>query len=231
MPIDAGPRTPSGNPWASRIPAEGGLVFLSTLCGPGIGRRLRPAALTGGTDGGPRVPSPASITSSGRRLGSMVLSVGLTVGTLAGLSAGRVSAYSVCDPGGDVCAVYPDSVQSPLGLVTVDVSATNVVTVHLDAIDANTLVIGIPWASARTPRSPGFLADDHRHGGGRRRYRHDPGSARATGPACRAESGDHLDPSARSVQGHDQRDDRGLHPDDPAGPTRLSVSAQRAREH
>jgi hypothetical protein len=50
----------------------------------------------------------------------------------------------VCDPGGDVCVVYPDAVQTPLGMVSVTVSSADVVTVHLDPSVANTLVIGVP---------------------------------------------------------------------------------------
>jgi hypothetical protein len=82
----------------------------------------------------------------GRRIGSLVLSAGLTAGALAGLAVSPVSASAVCDPGGDICVVYPDSVSTPLGLVTVTTSATNVVTVRLAATSPNTVVFGIPFS-------------------------------------------------------------------------------------
>ena len=81
------------------------------------------------------------LASFGRRLGPVVLAAGLTAGAFAG--AAPVSAATVCT--GDVCVIYPDSVQTPLGLVTVTASATNVVTVHLDPTTRNTLVFGVPF--------------------------------------------------------------------------------------
>jgi hypothetical protein len=84
------------------------------------------------------------LASFGRRLGPVVLAAGLTAGGFAG--AAPVSAATVCNPGGDVCVVYPDSVQTPLGLVTVTASAANVVTVHLEPSAPNTLVFGIPFS-------------------------------------------------------------------------------------
>jgi hypothetical protein len=65
----------------------------------------------------------------------------LTIGAFAG--AAPVSAATVCNPGGDECVIYPDSVQTPLGVVTVSVSAANVVTVHLAPGAPNTLVLGV----------------------------------------------------------------------------------------
>jgi hypothetical protein len=79
-----------------------------------------------------------------RRLGPLVLAAGLTAGAFAG--AAPVSAATVCDPGGDVCVIYPDEVQTPLGPVTVSVSATDVVTVHLAPTAPNTLVFGIAFS-------------------------------------------------------------------------------------
>lgn len=80
-----------------------------------------------------------------RRVGSMLLGAGLLAATVvAGLPA-AASASTVCDPAGDVCVVYPDSVQTPLGLVTVTASSANVVTVHLEPTSPNTLVVGVPF--------------------------------------------------------------------------------------
>jgi hypothetical protein len=79
----------------------------------------------------------------------------LTAGAFAG--AAPVSAATVCNPGGDVCVIYPDSVQTPLGLVTVNASATNVVTVHLDPNAPNTLVFGVPFSYPPGPPGlPGY---------------------------------------------------------------------------
>jgi hypothetical protein len=78
----------------------------------------------------------------GHRLGPIVLAAGLTAGAFAG--AAPVSAATVCT--GDVCVIYPDAVQTPLGLVTVTANAGNVVTVHLDPTTPNTLVIGVPFS-------------------------------------------------------------------------------------
>jgi hypothetical protein len=98
--------------------------------------------------------APPRLTLFGRRLGSVVLSVGLTVLALTGLGAAPVSAATVCNPGGDVCVIYPDTVQTPLGLVSVTASAANVVTVHLDPSAPNTLVFGVPF---RYPPGPPTL--------------------------------------------------------------------------
>jgi hypothetical protein len=82
---------------------------------------------------------------SARRVGSMLLGAGLlAVTALVGVPA-VASASTVCDPGGDVCVVYPDSVQTPLGLVSVTVSSGNVVSVHLSPTSSSTVVIGVPF--------------------------------------------------------------------------------------
>ena len=84
--------------------------------------------------------------SNRRRVGSMLLGAGLLAATVvAGLPA-AASASTVCDPAGDVCVVYPDSVQTPLGLVTVTASSANVVTVHMEPTSPNTLVVGVPFS-------------------------------------------------------------------------------------
>ena len=67
------------------------------------------------------------------------------------------SAASVCAPGADICVVITDAVQTPLGPVTVAVSAANVVTVQLTPTAPNTLVIGIPFAIPPGPPTlPGY---------------------------------------------------------------------------
>ena len=86
--------------------------------------------------------APGTTQGSARRLGSLVLAVGLTAATLTGLAA-PASAAIVCT--GDVCVVVPDTVQTPLGPATVTVGTGNVVTVQLDPTSPNTLVIGIPF--------------------------------------------------------------------------------------
>lgn len=78
-----------------------------------------------------------------RRVSTVVLAVGLTVVGLGALGAAPAGAATVCTA--DVCVVVPDTVQTPLGLVTVTVSPTQVVTVHLEPVAPNTLVIGVPF--------------------------------------------------------------------------------------
>ena len=74
----------------------------------------------------PRPRDPAR-----RRVVSFLLAAGLAAGAVPALTASPASAASVCDPGTDVCGVVPDTVQTPLGPVTVAVSPANVVTVRL----------------------------------------------------------------------------------------------------
>jgi hypothetical protein len=81
--------------------------------------------------------------SDGRRVRSFALAAVLTTATVVGIGATSASANTVCDPGGDVCTVYPDTVQTPLGPVDVTVSSTDVVTVHLDPTFPDTLVVGV----------------------------------------------------------------------------------------
>jgi hypothetical protein len=69
--------------------------------------------------------------------------VGLTTGALVGLAAAPVSAEAGCT--GDLRVVVPDTVQTPLGRVTVT-SATNVVTEQLAPTAPNTLVLGVPFS-------------------------------------------------------------------------------------
>jgi hypothetical protein len=84
-------------------------------------------------------------TARSHRLTSVLASIGLTLATLVGTGA-AANAATTCDPAGDVCVVTPDTVQTPLGLVSVTVSDAKVVTVHLDPSSANTLVFGVPFS-------------------------------------------------------------------------------------
>ena len=92
----------------------------------------------------------------GRRVASALLVAGLTASAVTAFAASPASAASVCDPGTDVCSV-PDTVQTPLGPVTVTVSAGNVVTVQLTPTAPGTLVFGIPFAiPPGPPGRPGY---------------------------------------------------------------------------
>ncbi len=92
----------------------------------------------------------------GCRVASLLLVAGLTVSTMTALAASPASAASVCTPGSDIC-VITDAVQTPLGPVTVAVSAANVVTVQLAPTASSTLVIGIPFAFPPGPPTlPGY---------------------------------------------------------------------------
>jgi hypothetical protein len=72
------------------------------------------------------------------------------------LAASPASAATVCAPGTDTC-VITGSVQTPLGPVTIAVSAANVVTVQLSPTAPRTLVIGIPFAIPPGPPGlPGY---------------------------------------------------------------------------
>jgi hypothetical protein len=75
---------------------------------------------------------------------------------MTALAASPASAASVCDPGADSC-VITDSVNTPLGPVTIAVSAANVVTVQLTPTAPGTLVVGIPFAVPPGPPGlPGY---------------------------------------------------------------------------
>jgi hypothetical protein len=91
-----------------------------------------------------------------RRVASFLLAASLAAAVPA-LTASSASAASVCDPGTDVCVIVPDTVQTPLGPVTVTVSPANVVTVQLTPAAPGTLVIGIPFAIPPGPPAlPGY---------------------------------------------------------------------------
>ena len=92
----------------------------------------------------------------GRRVGSLVLAAGLTVSAMTALAEAPASAASVCSPGTDIC-VIADTVQTPLGPVTIAVSAANVVTVQLTPTAPSTLVIGTPFTFPPGPPTlPGY---------------------------------------------------------------------------
>jgi hypothetical protein len=92
----------------------------------------------------------------GRRFGSLLLAAGLTVSAMTVLASSPASAATVCAPGTDTC-VITDAVQTPLGPVTIAVSAAHVVTVQLTPTIASTLVIGIPFAIPPGPPGlPGY---------------------------------------------------------------------------
>jgi hypothetical protein len=92
-----------------------------------------------------------------RLVASFLLAAGLAAAAVPAFTASLASAASVCDPGSDVCVVVPDTVQTPLGPVTVAVSPANVVTVQLTPAAPGTLVIGIPFAIPPGPPAlPGY---------------------------------------------------------------------------
>ena len=93
---------------------------------------------------------------SGHRVASFLLAAGLTLSAMTVFVASPASAASVCDPGSDSCAIA-DSVQTPLGPVTIAVSAASIVTVQLSPAAPRTLVFGIPFAIPPGPPSlPGY---------------------------------------------------------------------------
>ena len=99
--------------------------------------------------------SPARKRPS-RRVASLLLVAGLTVGAMSALAASPASAASACDPGTDIC-VITNSVNTPLGPVTIAVSAASVITVQLTPTSPRTLVIGIPFAIPPGPPGlPGY---------------------------------------------------------------------------
>ena len=81
-----------------------------------------------------------------RRTASLLMTVGLSAVVVAGIGSTPALAATTCDPGADQCSVVPDSVQTPLGLVTVTVSEGNVVTVALTPTSPGTVLLGIPFA-------------------------------------------------------------------------------------
>lgn len=92
----------------------------------------------------------------GLRVASLLLAAGLTASAMTALAASPASAATVCAPGADTC-VITDTVQTPLGPVTITVSAANVVTVQLTPTAPRTLVIGIPVAIPPGPPGlPGY---------------------------------------------------------------------------
>ena len=101
-------------------------------------------------------PASPARKRPGRRVASFLLVAGLTVSAMTALAASPASADSVCAPGSDTC-VISNAVQTPLGPVTIAVSAANVVIVQLTPAAPGTLVIGIPFAIPPGPPAlPGY---------------------------------------------------------------------------
>jgi hypothetical protein len=111
----------------------------------------------------PASPAPKR---PGRRVASLLLVAGLAVSAMTALAAPSANAASVCAPGADTC-VITDAVQTPLGPVTIAVSAANVVTVQLTPTATRTLVIGIPFAFPPGPPTlPGYARTSSTTAGG-----------------------------------------------------------------
>jgi hypothetical protein len=97
---------------------------------------------------------PGSRISRGLRL--LVAVVGLSILTLT-LAATPAHAALVCQGDGGQCVIVPDTAQTPLGLVTVTVSTSNVVTVFLDPSSPRTVVFGLPFGyPPGPPVIPGY---------------------------------------------------------------------------
>jgi hypothetical protein len=92
------------------------------------------------------------------------LGIAAIVGSAGGTAA---NAATSCDPSGDICVVVPDTVQTPLGQLTITASQTHVVTVRLNPLSPNTLVIGVPFAyPPGPPVIPGYVRTSIRTTGG-----------------------------------------------------------------
>ena len=82
-----------------------------------------------------------------RRLWQAGLLTTILVTATTGIGATTAdAATTTCDPASDVCVVVPDTVTTPLGLVTVTTGSTGAVSVHLDPVYPNTLFVGLPFA-------------------------------------------------------------------------------------
>jgi hypothetical protein len=76
--------------------------------------------------------------------------------SLSGVAAIPASAATVCNA--DTCVVVPDTLQTPLGVATVDVSPTKVVTVTFVPSATGTLVLGSPFTLPPVAGCPGGCA-------------------------------------------------------------------------
>jgi hypothetical protein len=100
-----------------------------------------------------------------RRVFSGIVAIGMMVAAMNALGAGPAAADVVCT--GDICVITPDTVQTPLGPVTVTVSATLVVSVQLAPSAPNTLVFGIPFSIPPGPPGlPGYSRTSIQTSGG-----------------------------------------------------------------
>jgi hypothetical protein len=94
-----------------------------------------------------------------------MVAIGLAFAATSGLGAAPASADAVCT--GDICVVTPNTVQTPLGTVTVSVGAANVVSVQLAPTTPNTLVFGIPFSIPPGPPGlPGYSRTSIQTSGG-----------------------------------------------------------------
>src|SRR5437660_997021 len=91
-----------------------------------------------------RLPVPSAVSGSARRVRLVLLGAVIALPAVTGLDIASAQAATVCSA--DVCVIVPDAtLATPLGPVTVTVSAGNVVTVHLEPAQPNTLVLGLPF--------------------------------------------------------------------------------------
>lgn len=96
-------------------------------------------------------------SSSGRRIGQAVVAFVLGAGTLLAVSAAPAGAADVGCIDGGVCVAVPAVVETPVGPVTISVTAAHVVTVALPPTTPNTLVFGVPFAfPPGPPVLPGY---------------------------------------------------------------------------
>jgi hypothetical protein len=87
------------------------------------------------------------------------------VAAMNALGAAPANADVVCS--GDICVITPDTAQTPVGPVTVTVSATHVVSVRLAPSQPNTLVFGIPFSIPPGPPGlPGYSRTSLQTSGG-----------------------------------------------------------------
>ena len=100
---------------------------------------------------------PHALYTVVRRLLTVIISVALSAAALTAVGTARAAAGVVCSADDDVCVTTPDTVQTPVGRITVTVDAGNIVTVHLDPNSVHTLVIGIPFSVPALPSTvPGY---------------------------------------------------------------------------
>ena len=80
------------------------------------------------------------------RAGALLTAMGSAAFVIAGFAAPPAAATTSCDPASDACAIEPDILRTPVGIVTVTVSENEVVTVQLEPSSPGSLMFGIPFA-------------------------------------------------------------------------------------